>query len=71
MNLAMWMPGTAEMLVIGGIVVLLFGPKLIPRMMRRAGRGLRELRDGAQEFRKGIEEVTDVAKELEKPDDEG
>lgn len=40
------LPGVPELLVIAGILVLLFGAKKVPELMRGMGEGVRELRRG-------------------------
>lgn len=42
--------GTTELLLIGGIALLLFGGKKLPEMMRGLGQGVKE-------FKKGVNEV--------------
>lgn len=42
--------GTTELLLIGGMALLLFGGKKLPEMMRGLGQGVKE-------FKKGMEEV--------------
>ncbi|NUQ66181.1 MAG: twin-arginine translocase TatA/TatE family subunit [Pirellulales bacterium] len=49
-------PGPMELLIIGGIVLLLFGNRL-PSVMRSLGRGVVEFKKGVQ----GIEEDLDNA----------
>ena len=51
--------GWQEMLLIALIVLLLFGGKKIPELMKGLGKGVRS-------FKEGIKEVTD---EVEKSDD--
>ncbi len=46
------MPGWAELMIIGGIMLLLFGHRL-PSVMRSLGRGVTE-------FKKGINEIEDA-----------
>ena len=41
--------GTTELLLIGGIALLLFGGKKLPEMMRGLGQGVREFKKGASE----------------------
>lgn len=51
--------GTTELVLIGGIALLLFGGKKLPEMMRGLGKGVKE-------FKEGINDVTaplDEAKE--------
>jgi sec-independent protein translocase protein TatA len=45
--------GTGEMLVIGAVVLLLFGAKKIPELMRSLGSGMKEFQRG---LAKGEEE---------------
>ena len=42
--------GTTELLLIGGVALLLFGGKKLPEMMRGLGQGV-------SEFKKGMKEV--------------
>ena len=48
--------GTTELMMIGGIALLLFGGKKLPEMMRGLGQGI-------QEFKKGAKEVTEPINE--------
>lgn len=41
--------GSTELLLIGGIALLLFGGKKLPEMMRGLGKGVREFKDGMKE----------------------
>lgn len=59
------MLGTTELLLLGGLALLLFGGKKVPEMMRGLGQGVKE-------FKKGMNEVDGVVKseeEVEKHDD--
>ncbi|MBD5326107.1 MAG: twin-arginine translocase TatA/TatE family subunit [Bacteroides sp.] len=38
--------GTTELLLIGGVALLLFGGKKLPEMMRGLGQGVREFKNG-------------------------
>lgn len=55
--------GTQEILLILLVVLLLFGGKKIPELMRGLGRGIREFNDAkdkvSSEVKKGMEEKTD------------
>jgi len=44
------MIGTTELLLIGGLALLLFGGKKLPEMMRGFGQGVRE-------FKKGVSDI--------------
>ena len=49
--------GTGEIIIIALVVLLLFGGKKIPELMRGLGKGVKSFKDGM----KGIEkEITDV-----------
>ena len=48
--------GTTELLLIGGLALLLFGGKKLPEMMRGLGQGVKE-------FKKGMNENQNVEKE--------
>lgn len=43
------MIGTTELLVIGGAILLLFGGKKIPELMRSMGQGVRNFKEGMNE----------------------
>jgi len=53
------MLGTPEIIVIVLVVLLLFGGKKIPELMRGLGKGVKSFKDGMN----GIEEDTDNKKE--------
>jgi sec-independent protein translocase protein TatA len=48
--------GTTELLVVGVVVLLLFGNRL-PSVMRGLGGGLREFRDGVNGVERDVEEA--------------
>ena len=54
------MIGTTELLLIGGMALILFGGKKLPEMMRGLGQGVKE-------FKKGMSEVS---QDMEKPTQE-
>lgn len=57
MNVLMIQPlfiGTTELLLIGGMALLLFGGKKLPEMMRGLGQGVKE-------FKKGMETPLDFS----------
>ena len=61
------MPGFQELLVIGVVALLVFGPERLPEIARSAGRGLARLRAETQrnvdEFRR-LAEVEELEREL-------
>lgn len=42
--------GTTELILIGGLALLLVGGKKLPEMMRGLGKGVREFKDGMREI---------------------
>jgi sec-independent protein translocase protein TatA len=56
--------GWTEILLIAFVVLLLFGGKKIPELMRGLGRGVREFNDAKSNVRREIEESV-VEKEAE------
>lgn len=50
------MPGGPEMIWIFVIVLLLFGGKKIPELMRGLGNGIREFNDAKEKVKSNIEE---------------
>ncbi len=58
------MPGLPEMLIVGVIILLLFGNRL-PSVMRSLGKGITEFKKGV----KGIEDEIDDADKINGPGD--
>jgi sec-independent protein translocase protein TatA len=50
--------GWGEILLIAFVVILLFGGKKIPELMRGLGRGVREFKDGRDNVKKDLDEPT-------------
>lgn len=50
--------GWGEILLIAFVVLLLFGGKKIPELMRGLGRGVREFKDGRDNVKKELDEPT-------------
>ncbi len=49
--------GAQEMIIIGIIILLMFGGRKIPELMRGLGKGIREFNDAKNTVRKEIEET--------------
>lgn len=64
LNMVLLFIGTTEIIVIGGIALLLFGGKKLPELMRGLGKGVREFKDGMSEVR---EEITGENNPEEEP----
>ncbi len=59
----LWLSGQ-ELIIVLIVVLLLFGGKKIPELMRGLGRGVREFNDAKSNVKKEIEESTN---EINKP----
>ncbi|MGN0189391.1 MAG: twin-arginine translocase TatA/TatE family subunit [Candidatus Cryptobacteroides sp.] len=49
--------GTGEIIIIALVVLLLFGGKKIPELMRGLGKGVKSFKDGMKDIEK---EITDI-----------
>ena len=55
--------GTGEILIIALIVLLLFGGKKIPELMKGLGKGVKSFKDGLNEVEKDIKDVDSTLKD--------
>ena len=66
--------GTTELLLIGGIALLIFGGKKVPEMMRGLGKGVKSFKEGMNDplddNEEKKDEVTDEAQAEPKENDE-
>ncbi len=53
-------PGVPELLVIFGIILLLFGPRQLPKLARALGRFLESIRSTSHELRGQVLRITDL-----------
>ena len=51
----LWALGVREMIIILAVVILLFGGKKIPELIRGIGRGIREFRDAKNDKKENPE----------------
>jgi len=56
-NLGIW-----EILIIALVILLLFGGKKIPELMKGLGKGVKSFKEGLNEVEKDIEEIDDQSK---------
>lgn len=61
------MIGTTELLLLGGLALLIFGGKKVPEMMRGLGQGVKEFKKGMSD----IEDTTNTTKEAQPTNEEG
>lgn len=52
--------GTTELLLIGGLALLIVGGKKLPEMMRGLGKGVREFKEGMNEVTSGSADAPDA-----------
>ena len=57
--------GIPGLLIIGGIVVLLFGAKRIPELADGLGKGLKKLKNAQNDLEKSIEAPTEIIKKID------
>ena len=57
------MIGTWEIVAIVAVVVLLFGGKKIPELMKGIGKGVKSIKEGINEVEKEIKDVDTTPKE--------
>lgn len=55
--------GAGEIIIIALVILLLFGGKKIPELMRGLGKGVRSFKEGMNEAK---EEVQDIKEDIEK-----
>ncbi|MDZ4839483.1 MAG: twin-arginine translocase TatA/TatE family subunit [Bacteroidota bacterium] len=53
---AIAMPGGPELILIFGVVLLIFGGKKIPELMKGVGKGMREFNDAKDNVKRSIED---------------
>ena len=59
------MIGTSELLLIAALVLLLFGGKKIPELMRGLGKGVKSFKEGVNEAK---EEINKAKEEIDEPE---
>lgn len=68
----MGMPGGSEWILIFIVVLLLFGGKKIPELMKGLGSGIREFNNAKNDVKEKIREgMNEEPKETKKPSEEG
>lgn len=65
-TLFLWTPGVGEIVLIALVVLLLFGGKKIPELMRGLGNGVREFNSAKNSIKNEIEEGMKEPKNTEK-----
>ena len=55
LNMVLLFIGTTELIVIGGVALLIFGGKKLPELMRGLGKGVKEFKEGMNEIKEEID----------------
>ena len=58
--------GTQEILIIALIILLLFGGRKIPELMRGLGKGIKSCKDGMKEVDDEVKDLNDKKEDAEK-----
>ena len=66
--LAFGMPATPELIFLGILALILFGPKKLPELARGFGKALAELQKAKEEFRREIFQVPPIP-EIKEPEE--
>lgn len=64
LNFLLSMPNATELILIVGAILLLFGGKKIPELMRGLGRGIREFNDAKDGVRQELQKTTSIETEV-------
>lgn len=64
-----FLPSGSEWIIIALVILLLFGGKKIPELMRGLGKGVKSFKDGVNEAKDEINKVKDDIDESAKPTD--
>ena len=67
LNMVLLFIGTTEIIVIGGIALLIFGGKKLPELMHGLGKGVKEFKEGMNEVK---EEINNDSQPQEQPQPE-
>lgn len=67
-NLLLGLPTGSEWIIIGLLVLLLFGGKKIPELMRGLGKGVKSFKDGVNDAKEEINKAKDEIDEPAKSD---
>ena len=62
-----FLPSGSEWIIIALVILLLFGGKKIPELMRGLGKGVKSFKEGVNEAKEELKEAKD---ELDKPEEQ-
>lgn len=67
LNMVLLFIGTTEIIVIGGIALLIFGGKKLPELMRGLGKGVKEFKEGMKDVKEEINSDGQPQEQQEQP----
>lgn len=70
LNMVLLFIGTTEIIVIGGIALLIFGGKKLPELMRGLGKGVKEFKEGMKDVKEEINSDGQPQEQQEQPQSE-
>jgi len=59
--------GQGDLLLIGGVILLLFGPGKIPELMKGLGKGMKEFKKAQSDIEDEFKKIVDAPEETGKP----
>lgn len=65
-HLLLWLPSGSEWIIIALLILLFFGGKKIPELMRGLGKGVKSFKEGVNEAK---DEISKAKDEIDKPTD--
>ena len=68
LNMVLLFIGTTEIIVIGGIALLIFGGKKLPELMRGLGKGVKEFKEGMHDVKKEVADENLSEGQLQTPE---
>ncbi len=67
----LFMPSGQELIIVAAIVLLLFGGRKIPELMRGLGKGLKEFKNASEDAGEVKKEIDNASSDLKKSPAEG
>ena len=68
-SIFLYLPSGSEWIIIGAIVLLIFGGKKIPELMKGLGKGMKSFREGVNEAKDEIEKSKKELKDSDETND--
>jgi len=63
--------GQGDLLLIGGVILLLFGPGKIPELMKGLGKGMKEFKKAQSDIEDELKKIVDAPEETGKAKGKG